>query len=186
MTAQSGATVGRQLYGPNEIADAVERLARAMAADYRNRPLVLLGVLKGSLYFTVDLSRALAAIGGPSEIFVDYVCVVSYGSLGQARGQVRLLLDQSTSVEGRHVVIVEDLADNGLTLDFLRTRLKEQRPASLSTCVLFNKPSRRALAITLDYVGLTVPDTFVVGYGLDYQERYRSLPYLAELKYQGS
>jgi hypoxanthine phosphoribosyltransferase len=187
MTGGNGAAIGKQLYSAGEIESAILRLAAKIADDYQGQPLVLLGVLKGALYFTVDLSRALAEIAaGPREIIVDYLCVLSYGSLGRSSGQVKLLLDESVPIEGRHVVIAEDIADNGLTLSFLGAFLKERRPASLRTCVLFDKPSRRRVAVSLDYVGLPVPDTFVVGYGLDYQERYRSLPYVAELKSQGS
>jgi len=177
---------GRRLYGPDEIEAAVARLAREVASAYSGQPLVLLGVLKGALYFTVDLARALAGIAdGPSEIFVDYICVVSYAG-SESTGQVRLLLDEATVLEGRHVLIVEDIADNGLTLAYLQALLLERRPASLRTCVLFDKPSRRRVRVLLDYIGLTVPNTFAVGYGLDYQERYRNLPYLAELEIQES
>lgn len=177
---------GRRLYGQEEIEAAVGRLAREIAAAYRRQPLVLLGVLKGALYFTVDLARALAAIAdGPSEIFVDYLSVVSYAG-SESGGQIRLLLDEATPLEGRHVLIVEDIADNGFTLAYLQRLLPERRPASLRTCALFDKPSRRKVQVGLDYVGLTVPNTFAVGYGLDYQERYRNLPYLAELEIQES
>lgn len=174
------------IYTQDEIAGAVGRLAREIGAAYKGQPLVLLGVLKGALYFTVDLARALAEVaGGPSEIFVDYVCVGSYEG-AESSGRVRLLLEEATPLEGRHVLIVEDIADNGLTLAYLQTLLSERRPASLRTCVLFDKPSRRRVPVPLDYVGLTVPNTFAVGYGLDYQERYRNLPYLAELEIQES
>jgi hypoxanthine phosphoribosyltransferase len=177
---------GRRLYGEGEIEAAVGRLAHEIAASYRRQPLVLLGVLKGALYFTVDLARALAGVAdGPSEIFVDYLCVVSYEGM-ESIGDVRLLLDEATPLEGRHVLIVEDIADNGFTLAYLQTLLSERRPASLRTCTLFDKPSRRRVQVRLDYVGLTVPNTFAVGYGLDYQERYRNLPYLVELEIQES
>jgi hypoxanthine phosphoribosyltransferase len=177
---------GRRLFDEEEIRAAIASLARRIAREYRRQPLVLIGVLKGALYFTVDLARALAEMpGGPSEIFVDYLCVVSYEGAGST-GNVRLLLDEATPLEGRHVLIAEDIADNGLTLAFLQTFLSERRPASLRTCVLFDKPSHRRVTVRLDYVGLTVPNTFVVGYGLDYQERYRTLPYLAELEIQES
>jgi hypoxanthine phosphoribosyltransferase len=181
-----GPVLGRRLFSPEEIGAAVAKLAAGVARDYGGQPLVLLGVLKGALYFTVDLARALAELaGGPSEIFVDYICVASYEG-SSSTGTVRLLLDEATPLEGRHVLIVEDIADNGLTLAFLQAFLLERRPASLRTCTLFDKPARRQVQVPLDYVGLTVPNTFVVGYGLDYQERYRSLPYLAELEIQES
>ena len=178
--------LGRRLYSREEIESAVRILALEIAAAYRGQPLVLLGVLKAALYFTVDLSRALAEIaGGPSEIFVDYLCVYSYEGSGST-GKVRLLLGQATPLDGRHVLIVEDIADNGFTLAYLQTFLSERRPASLRTCVLFDKPSRRRQGVSVDFVGLNVPNTFAVGYGLDYQERYRSLPYLAELEIRES
>lgn len=178
--------LGRELYSRDRIEDAVLSLAHEIATAYRGQPLVLLGVLKGALYFTVDLARAIAEIAdGPSEIFVDYLSVVSYEGT-DSTGHVRLLLDEATPLEGRHVLIVEDIADNGLTLAYLQSLLSKRRPASLRTCTLFDKPSRRKVKIALDYVGLTVPNTFAVGYGLDYQERYRNLSYLAELEIQES
>jgi hypoxanthine phosphoribosyltransferase len=168
------------VYQPGEIAEAIERLAAAIARDHSGQPLVLLGVLKGALYATVDLARALARrADGPSEINVDYVCASSYRDTAST-GHVRVLLDTRLDLRGRRVVIVDDIADNGLTIAALRTLLQEKGPASLRTCALFDKPLRRLADARLDYRGLTVPDAFVVGYGLDYQENYRTLPYLAE------
>jgi hypoxanthine phosphoribosyltransferase len=175
--------IGTVLYRQDEIAEAVKRLAAEIARDYSRQPLLLLGVLKGALYFTADLSRALAAVAdGPSEIVVDYICVGSYGQSGASSGKIALVMDSAVPVEGRNVLIVEDIADNGLTLEFLGAFLGERRPASLRTAVLFDKPSGRRVDVHLGYVGLPVPDAFVVGYGLDYQELYRNLPYLAELQ----
>jgi hypoxanthine phosphoribosyltransferase len=177
------ATVGRIIYTSEEIATAVKRLAALLASHYAGKPLVLLGVLKGALYFTVDLARALAGLAdGPSEIFVDYLCVTSYGASSESSGKVRLLTDAATPVEGRHVVIVEDIVDNGLTLQFLQDFLRRRQPATLRSCVLFDKPARRRVDVTPDFTGLELPDTFVVGYGLDYRELYRNLPYLAALR----
>jgi hypoxanthine phosphoribosyltransferase len=176
------AGIARRIYGPEEISAAVTRLAERIADDYSGRPLLLLGVLKGALYLTVDLGRALAALpNGPSEIFIDFVSVSSYGMSDRSSGSVRLLMDAEVPLEGRNVLIVEDLADNGLTLSFLQAFLERRGLASLRTCVLFDKPARRKVEIPLHYVGLSSPDAFVVGYGLDYQELYRNLPYLAEL-----
>lgn len=181
MSASTPETAFRVLYSTEAIAAAVDRLADAIARDYAGQPLLLLGVLKGALITTADLARALSARPGPSELYVDYVALASYGAGTTSSGTVRLLMDSAIAVEGRNVLIVEDIADNGLTLHFLQTFLKERRPASLRTCVLFDKPARRQVEVPLDYVGLPVPDAFVVGYGLDYQELYRNLPCLAEL-----
>jgi len=172
----------RELLSPEQIAEAVGRLAREIAADFSGKPLLLVGVLKGALYVTVDLARALSAIpDGPSEIVMDFVSVTSYGNATESSGRIRLLMDVSVPVEGRNVLILDDVADGGLTLQALQSLLQERGPASLRTCVLFDKPARRVVEVPLDYVGLQLPDAFVVGYGLDYQEKYRTLAYLAAL-----
>jgi len=140
-------------------------------------------VLKGALYVAADLARAIAAVpDGPSEIIVDYLCVSSYGNSTRSSGEVRMLRDASEPVTGRDVVIVEDIIDNGLTLKYLRALLGERNPASLRACVLFDKPYHRLADVPVEYVGLQSPDEFVVGYGLDYQELFRNLPYLAQLR----
>jgi hypoxanthine phosphoribosyltransferase len=142
-------------------------------------PLVLVCVLKGALFLVADLARALP----PSlDTRIDYLAVASYGNRNRSSGEVRLLKDTSESIEGKHVVIVEDIVDSGLTLQYLRRLLGERRPASLRSCVLLDKPYRRSSEVPMDYVGLTAPNAFIVGYGLDYQERYRNLPYLAKLR----
>ncbi|HEY1654145.1 MAG TPA: hypoxanthine phosphoribosyltransferase [Candidatus Tumulicola sp.] len=183
MTAGIGSALGERLYSPAEIASAVDRLAAAVGLDFAGKPLVLLGVLKGALYLTVDLARALAAIpDGPSEIAVEYVCVSSYGAGLESSGRPQVLLDRTAPIEGRNVLIVDDLADSGLTLEAVRALLERRRPARVRQCVLFEKTSARWTEVPLDYVGLPVPEAFVVGYGLDYQEEYRTLPYLASLK----
>lgn len=176
-------TIERQIYSAEEIAAAIERLAGRIAADFTGQPLLLLGVLKGALYVVTDLARAIALVpDGPSEIIVDYICVSSYGNATRTSGEVRLLKDTTETVTGRNVVIVEDIVDNGLTLEYLSALLAERNPARLSSCVLFDKPYHRRVDVALDYVGLRCPDEFVVGYGLDYQELFRNLPYLAQLK----
>jgi hypoxanthine phosphoribosyltransferase len=170
------------LFTAEQIAEAIERLAQRIAVDYSGKPLLLVGVLKGALYAAVDLARALAVIpDGPSEIILDFVSVGSYGNATESSGEVRLLMDVSVPVEGRNVLILDDVADGGLTVQALQALLQGRGPASLRTGVLFDKPARRTVDVTLDYVGLTLPDAFAVGYGLDYQEKYRTLPYLAEL-----
>lgn len=176
-------TLERTLFTEAEIAAAIDRMAREIAADHRGKPLLLLGVLKGALYVTVDLARAIARIpDGPSEIAVEYLCVSSYGNATRSSGEVRMLKDSDTPITGRNVVVVEDIIDNGFTLDYLRTLLGGRNPASLRSCVLFDKPYHRLVDVPVEYVGLTSPDEFVIGYGLDYQELYRNLPYLAQLR----
>jgi hypoxanthine phosphoribosyltransferase len=176
-------TIEREIYSAQEIAAAIDRLAARIAADFAGQPLLLLGVLKGALYVVSDLARSLANVsGGPSEVLVDYICVSSYGNATRSSGEVRLLKDTSETVTGRNVVIVEDIVDNGLTLEYLHALMAERKPALLRSCVLFDKPYHRRVAVPVDYVGLTCPDEFVVGYGLDYQELFRNLPNLAQLQ----
>ncbi len=176
-------TIERTLYRDDEIAAAIERLGGDIARDFSGQPLLLLGVLKGALYVVTDLARAIAAHpNGPSETVVDYMCVSSYGNATRSSGEVRLLKDTSETVTGRNVVIVEDIVDNGLTLEYLHALMAERNPASLRSCVLFDKPYHRKVDVPVEYVGLICPDAFVVGYGLDYQELFRNLPYLAELQ----
>ncbi len=175
--------IGRCLYSAQEIGLAVERLASQIAADHAGQPLLLLGVLKGALCFVADLSRALAAKPcGPSEIIVDHICIERYGASGRRGAGVHVKLDASLPVGGANVLIAEDIADEGLTLHFLRELVGRRGPARLSTAVLFDKPLRRSVELPIEYIGLQVPDVFAIGYGLDYQEQYRNLPFLAELR----
>jgi hypoxanthine phosphoribosyltransferase len=183
VTFADGAEVGPRLCSAEKIANTVERLAARLALDYRRQPLVLLGVLKGALCFTADLARALAGrADGPSEIMVDYIFVQRYGSLGRTGGEARLCLDTALAVSGKNLLIVDDIVDNGRTLAFLQTLLRERRPASLRSCAIFDVPSRREVGVEVDYPGIAIPDVFAIGYGLDYKEEYRNLPYLAELR----
>lgn len=175
--------IGRRISDAADIALAIDRLAVSIAADYRRQPLLLLGVLKGALCLTADLARALAGkADGPSEIMVDYVGVERYGSRGSSGGAPRLTMGSSLPMAGVNVVVVDDIVDNGRTLTFVHALLGRQRPASLRTCVLFDRPAGREVDVTIDYAGMVVPNVFVIGYGLDYKELYRNLPYLAELR----
>jgi hypoxanthine phosphoribosyltransferase len=175
--------IERVLISPAEIAAANRRMAEAIARDYAGQSLVLVGVLKGALFATADLARALAETpGAPTDVQLDFIAVSSYGNAHRSSGEVRLIQDTTHAIEGRHVLIVEDIVDNGHTLHYLRAMLENRKPASLRAAVLLDKPYHRAVDVTVDYVGLTCPDEFVVGYGLDYQERYRTLPYLAKLR----
>ena len=176
-------TIERTLVSKEAIAAVIDRLAERIAADYARKPLLLVGVLKGALHISVDLARALARRDdGPSELILDFICVSSYGNATRSSGEVRLLKDVDAPTVDQHILIVEDIIDNGHTLAYLRDLFSRRKPASLRSCVLFNKPYRRLVDVPVDYVGMTVPDDFVVGYGLDYQELYRNLPFLAQLK----
>lgn len=161
-------------------------MSREIARDYAGMALHLIAILKGAIFFVTDLSRALSKrdSAGPASAprcTLDFMVVSSYGNDTRSSGEVRLLKDASESVEGRDILLVEDIVDNGLTLHYLQGLLRSRAPRSLRTAVLLDKPYRRLADVKLDYVGLTVPDAFVVGYGLDYQERYRTLPFVAKL-----
>jgi hypoxanthine phosphoribosyltransferase len=171
------------VFTPAEIAAAIRRMAESIARDYLGQTVVLLGVLKGALFVTADLARTLDAVAaGGIEVRLDFLAVSSYGNAHRSSGEVRLIQDTSHSIEGKHVLIVEDIIDNGLTLKYLMTLLGGRAPASLRVAVLLDKPYNRRVDVHVDYVGMTCPDEFVVGYGLDYQERYRTLPYVAKLR----
>jgi hypoxanthine phosphoribosyltransferase len=171
--------VEKVLFTPEEIARTIVRLAGEITAQSPRAPLLLLGILKGALFFTADLARALPA---DTRTEIDFLAVSSYGSGRRSSGEVRLLKDAGESIEGKHVIIVEDIVDNGLTLHYLQGLLGSRKPASLRSCVLFDKPYNRMTDVPIEYKGLLCPDAFVVGYGLDYQERFRNLPYLAQLR----
>jgi hypoxanthine phosphoribosyltransferase len=166
------------VFDPSQIAAAVARMAEWVQGEVRGEPVLLVGVLKGALFLTADLARALPPL---LDVRIDSLAVSSYANLHRSSGEVRLVKDTSESVEGKHVIIVEDIVDHGLTLEYLGRLLAARRPASLRSCALLDKPYRRVAAVRPDYVGLTAPDAFIVGYGLDYQEKYRHLPYLAKL-----
>jgi hypoxanthine phosphoribosyltransferase len=155
----------------------VRDLAAAISSDYAGKRLLLVCVLKGAVFFLSDLMRHIDV---PVE--VDFMAVASYGSATDSSGVVRILKDLDTPLEGRHVLIVEDIVDSGLTLQYLLRNLGSRDPASLEVCALLTKPSRRKVDLPVRYVGFEIPDRFVVGYGLDYDERYRNLPYIAALE----
>jgi hypoxanthine phosphoribosyltransferase len=155
----------------------VAELADEIRMDYAGRHPLLLGVLKGSFVFMADLIRALNI---PMEI--DFIGLSSYSSGTESSGKVEIVGGLKSSLEGRDVLVVEDIADTGLSLSFLLDYLKERRPSSLKVCALFNKPSRRKVPLNIDYLGFDIPDRFVVGYGLDFDEQYRYLPDLCILE----
>ena len=147
----------------------------SMYAPYGD--LLLIGVLKGCAMFIVDLARAIDL-----PLALDFMAISSYGGSRESSGVVRLLKDLDTDIADRHVLIVEDIIDSGLTVEYLRSQLLRRNPASLRVCSLLNKPERRATEMTIDFLGFDIPNEFVVGYGLDYAERYRNLPYIGVLK----
>ena len=155
----------------------VAELARQIAADYEGKNPLVVGVLKGSVVFLSDLMREM---GIPLE--VDLVCVSSYGQSAESCGEITILKDLTAEVQGRHVLLVEDILDSGMTICHLAALLRQREPASLRICALLSKPTRRQVECEADYLGFEIPDEFVVGYGLDYAERFHWLPYVAVLK----
>ena len=160
-----------------QIQQRVTAIGQAITRDYQGRDLVLAGVLKGVLFFMADLLRSISL---PLEM--DFIAVSSYSPETRDHGLVRLVKDLDIPIEGRDVLFVEDVIDTGLTLNYLLRNLRSRQPASLEVCVLFNKPERRLIDIPTRYIGFNLPDKFVVGYGLDYKEKYRNLPYLGSLR----
>jgi hypoxanthine phosphoribosyltransferase len=171
------ADVEEVLLSGDEVQARVAELGAQLAADYDGRDPVLVSVLKGSIIFLADLVRAM-----PIPLSIDLMEVSSYGSSTESSGQVRILKDLSTPIEGREVIVVEDIIDTGLTLNYLLRYLHDKGPASIRICCLLDKPARRLAPIEIDYRGFTIADRFVIGYGLDYAERYRNLPYIGVLR----
>lgn len=175
--AQWGAELASVLLTEEAIRTRVGELACQLAADYAGQNPLVVGVLKGSVLFLSDLVRAM---GIPLEI--DLVCVSSYGQGTESCGEITILKDVSAQVQGRHVLLVEDILDSGVTISRLAALLEQRDPASLRVCALLSKPARRQVECEADYLGFEIPDEFVVGYGLDCAERFRWLPYVAVLK----
>jgi len=169
--------VAEVLISEDQIAAKTAELGQQITEDYRGRDLLLICVLKGGMMFLADLMRQIEL---PLEI--DFMAVSSYGGRTVSSGVVRILMDLETNIEGRNVLIVEDIIDTGRTLNYITRNLSTRQPAEIRICTLLNKPARRTIEIPLDYVGFEIPDRFVVGYGLDYKEVYRSLPFVGVLK----
>ena len=165
------------LYSEEQLRERVQALGAQITADYAGKEPVLASVLRGSYIFMADLTRAIDL-----PVTVDFMAVSSYGAGTKSSGQVEIKKDLSDSIEGRDLIIVEDILDSGNTLFYLMEILKARKPASIRICTLMDKPDRRTKPIVADYVGFTIPDAFVVGYGLDYDEKYRNLPYVGILK----
>ena len=168
--------IGEILVQADDLQHRIRAMAEDIARDYEGKDLLLIGVLKGAFLFLADLMRHLDV-----GCEVDFMAVASYGSATESSGVVRILKDLDAPLEGRHVLIVEDIVDSGLTLQYLLRTLESRGPASLEVCALLTKPSRRTVDLPVRYTGFEIPDKFAIGYGLDYAERYRNLPYVAAL-----
>ena len=168
--------IGEILVQGDDLQHRVRQLAEEVSRDYEGREVLLVGVLKGAVFFLADLMRHLDV---PVE--VDFMAVSSYGSSTDSSGVVRILKDLDIPIEGREVLIVEDIVDSGLTLSYLLRTLRARDPASLEVCALLTKPERRKVDLPIKYVGFEIPNRFVIGYGLDHAERFRNLPYVAVL-----
>lgn len=170
-------TIESQLYSREDIAARVKELGQQLSRDYGDTDPLMVVVLKGSAMFASDLLREMSI-----SVQVDYIGTSSYGDATESSGHVRIVKDIDASLQGRHVVIIEDIVDTGLTLDYLLRTLHLREPASVKICALLDKPSRRKAEVPVDYIGFSIDDHFVIGYGLDYASRYRNLPYIGVLK----
>lgn len=167
---------GRPIVTQEQMRTRIKDLGREIAADYADKDLILVGILKGAFAFYADLARAIRI-----PLRVDFLVVTSYGSRAKTSGKVKMVTDLTEDIAGRDVLLVEDIVDSGLTLQHLIKTLSKRKPRSIKACALLSKPDRRQVAVQVAYVGFEIPDKYVVGYGLDYQQKYRNLPYLAVL-----
>ncbi len=173
-----GIDFGKPLFTREEIQRKIQELGNRISAEYAEKDLLVVGVLKGALFFMSDLLRSLRI-----SVRMDFIHCTS-SSKSPDGIPVHILADMQENVQGKDVLLVEDIMDSGVTIDYLKKRLQAQRPASLKVCVLLDKPERRKVAIESDYAGFRIPNKYVVGYGLDYQDRYRNLPYIAVLPHE--
>jgi len=171
---------GRPIVTQEEMRARIKELGKQIATDYAGKDLVLVGVLKGAYAFYADLARAIRI-----PMRVDFLIVASYGSQSKTSGKVKVITELTEEIKGKDVLLVEDIVDSGLTVEYLIKTLSKKRPKSIKVCTLLSKPERRKIDVPLDYVGFKIPNKYVVGYGLDYQQKYRNLPYLAELDMEG-
>lgn len=170
--------IERVLVSKEEIQEAVDRLGKELTRDYQGKQVVVVGILKGAAIFMADIIRSMDVY-----LDIDFMDVSSYGDAFESSGEVKIIKDLDTRLEGRHVLVVEDIIDTGRTLSYLVDLFKYRKAASVKVCTLLDKPERRVVKdLVPDYVGLEVPNEFVVGYGLDYLQKYRNLPYIGVLK----
>lgn len=169
--------VDRILLSEQEISDKVKELGEKISADYKDKNLMLVSVLKGSVVFMADLMRAITI-----PLKIDFMSVSSYGSNTSSTGVVKISKDLDVNVEGLDILIIEDILDSGLTLSYIIELFRSRNPRSIKLCTLLTKPERRKVPVTIDYEGFVIPDEFVIGYGLDFDEKYRNLPFIGVLK----
>lgn len=167
---------GRPIVSQEQMRSRIRELGRQISADYAGKDLVLVGVLKGAYAFYADLARAIRI-----PIRVDFIVVTSYGKRANTSGKVKLVTELTEQIKGKDVLLVEDIVDSGLTVQHLMKSLMKKKPRSLRVCTLLSKPDRRLVDVQVHYVGFKIPNQYVIGYGLDYQQQYRNLPYLAVL-----
>jgi hypoxanthine phosphoribosyltransferase len=171
---------GRPIVTQEEMRARIKELGKQITADYAGKDFVLVGVLKGAYAFYADLARAIRI-----PMRVDFLVVTSYGSQSKTSGKVKVVTELTEDIKGKDVLLVEDIVDSGLTVQYLIKTLAKHKPKSIKICTLLSKPERRTIDVPLDYVGFKIPNNYVVGYGLDYQQKYRNLPYLAVLDMEG-
>lgn len=171
---------GRPMVTQEEMRARIKELGKQISTDYAGKDLVLVGVLKGAYAFYADLARAIRI-----PMRVDFLVVTSYGSQSKTSGRVKVITELTEDVKGKDLLLVEDIVDSGLTVQYLIKTLAKHKPRSIRVCTLLSKPDRRTIDVPLDYIGFKIPNKYVVGYGLDYQQKYRNLPYLAVLDLVG-
>ena len=167
---------GRPIVTQEQMRSRIREMGRQISADYAGKDLVLIGVLKGAYAFFADLARAIRI-----PVQVDFIIVTSYGTQAKTSGKVKLVTELTEPIKDRDVLLVEDIVDSGLTVQYLTKVLAKQKPSSIKVCTLLSKPDRRVVNVPVQYIGFRIPNQYVVGYGLDYQQKYRNLPYLAVL-----
>jgi hypoxanthine phosphoribosyltransferase len=167
---------GRPIVTQEQMRSRIRELGKQISADYAGKDLVLVGVLKGAYAFFADLARAIRV-----PVRVDFIIVTSYGTRTKTSGKVKLVTELTETIKDRDVLLIEDIVDSGLTVQYLTKVLARRKPRSIEVCTLLSKPERRVVDVQLQYVGFRIPNQYVVGYGLDYQQQYRNLPYLAVL-----
>jgi len=169
-------TFGKPLFTKSEIQKRVQELGEKISEDYKGKDLILVGVMKGAFVFLADLARNIRL-----PIVVDYLGLSSFDSRSKGRGAVRISSDLNMNIAGKHVLVVEDIINSGLTMEYVTKSLKARDPKGIKVCTLLDKVEKRRTNFKADYVGFTIPDRYVVGYGLDYQDQYRNLPYIASI-----